>query len=245
MLPNLYRTLLFNIKAFGLLKGLKLPVYVYGKVKVYSMGKIDVKCPLRRGLITLGMNEQDVALRYSIWNNQGVIEVHGPVYINFGTKITNQGTIVFSGGNAFGYACSLIVKERLEFGHDTSMGYYSEISDTDAHYTIDVNTRKVGALTKPVYIGNFNWMGSHSYIKKGTRTPDYTIVASPNAMLCKDYCRDVEPYSILGGSPAKVIAKGKRRIYNFKNEQMVREAMRQKGEYSVSEQVNLDEFCRF
>ena len=41
---------------------------------------------------------------------------------------------------------------------------------------------------------------------KGTKTPDYTIVAS-NSLCNKDYTKEITSESIIGGTPAKLITK--------------------------------------
>ena len=246
MLPNLFRTLLFNIKAFGLLKGLKLPVYVYSKVMIYHIGRIEFKCPVSRGLITIGMNKRDEALCHTIWDNNGTIEVSGRLFINFGVKIVNQGVITFGGDNAIGSACTITIEDRLDIGHDTSFGRRTDIMDSDSHFLIDVESRTIQRNSKPIRIGNYNWFGSNTFVKKGTVTPDYLLVASPNALLCKDYS-EVAPYTIMAGSPARPIASGKRRLYNFSNERKVRNffANKQDNTYIVPPGEDLDAYCGY
>lgn len=244
MRPNIFRTLWFNLRAFGMRKGLKLPVYVYGRVKVYKMGKIDIKCPLKRGILKLGMNYDDTALPYLIWKNMGTIELHGKTWIHQGCRVMNRGVMVFDGGDIISHACVFDIRNRIEFGKNVSVGYASEFTDSDVHYMVDVESRTVKPNSRPIRIGSFNWLGSHTFVKKGTVTPDYTIVASPNAVLLKDYSKDVAPYSILAGSPACVVAQGKRRILKFRSEGRVAECFKQgNAEYVVPEGIDLDEFC--
>lgn len=244
MIPNLLYTLWFNLRAFGLRRGLQFPVYVYARVKVYHMGRIDIKCPIRRGMLKIGMNYANTALPYTIWNNQGVIELHGCTWIHHGCKLQNQGRIVFRGGDIISHACVFDIRSKIEFGKNVSVGYCSEFTDSDVHYMVDVDSRVVLPNKRPIAIGNFNWLGSHTFVKKGAVTPDYTIVASPNAVLLKDYSRVVPPYSILGGSPAHVIGHGKRRVLNFRNEIGITASFAQGNDlYTIPNEVSLDEFC--
>ena len=109
---------------------------------------------------------------------------------------------------------------------------------------VDVDNRTILPNKCPITIGNFNWLGSHTFVKKGVVTPDYTITASPNTVLLKDYSRVVPPYSILGGSPAHLIGQGKRRVLNFYNEIKVAASFAQGCDtYTVPNEVSLDEFC--
>lgn len=244
--PDILRTLWFNLRYFGLRRGLKLPVYVYSKTKVYNLGRIEFNCPLRRGILRIGMHHDNSALPYTIIDNTGTIQVHGRTYLHHGSRLTNRGQIVFHGNDIISHNCVFDIRERLEIGHDVSVGYASEITDSDMHFMVDVNDRTVRKNSAPVRIGNYNWLGSHTYIKKGGVTPDHTIVASPNALIAKDYTVDTPAYSILGGAPAKVIGQGKQRIMKFHSEAVVIEGLKQSADqvFRLDESINIDEFCK-
>ena len=242
--PDIIRTVLFNVIHFGIVKGLKFPVYLYGKVKVYDFGKVVFTCPLRRGLVRIGMNRQNTSLPYTIINNTGTIEIGGRTWIHHGCRVTNSGVVSFAGNDIISHNTVVDIRTRLEFGHDVSIGYESEFIDSDMHYMVDVETRRVYPNSSPIKIGNFNWFGSHTYVKKGTVTPDYTIVASPNALLLKDYSKDIEPYSILGGSPVKVIGHGKQRVMKFKNQGDLDFSLNTNHFVELNADIDLDEYCK-
>ncbi|MBF0174642.1 MAG: hypothetical protein HQL83_14570 [Magnetococcales bacterium] len=64
-------------------------------------------------------------------------------------------------------------------------------------------TRKVleqGEIEQQVTIGNDVWCGAHSVILSGVTVGEGTVVAAGAVVT-----RDTEPYSIVGGVPAKVI----------------------------------------
>ncbi len=244
-LPNLYYTFIFNLRVFGLRKGLQFPAYLYGRVKILNKGRIELTAPIRRGMLRIGMHHDNTALPYTILDNRGVIRIEGRTWFHHGCKITNQGTMTFHGNDIISHNTVFDITDTLEMGRNVSVGYSSEFIDTDSHFLIDVETRQVKRNHRPIKIGDFNWFGSHTYVKKGTITPAYTIVASPCALLCRDYTSQIEPYSILGGNPARVIGKGKRRIYNFRNEQMVREQteLHSDGVFTLEDGIDLDKFC--
>ncbi len=243
---NILSTLRFNIKAFGLAKGLRLPVFILGKIKMKSVGNIVVKCPLRPGLITIGVNHDTVAAPCTVFHNTGTVEVYGRVYLSFGSVFLNSGTVVFRGSNLIGKQCTFDIHQRLEIGHNVSIGYECHITDSDDHYVIDVNTHQVHRNAAPVIIGNFNWFGSNCFIKKGTITPDYLIVASPFSMLSKDYS-SLPPHTVVAGCPARPVKQGIRRIYNSREERTIAEFFRHHPEedcYQLDKDLDLDEFCR-
>ncbi|WP_305076003.1 CatB-related O-acetyltransferase [Methylosinus sp. RM1] len=55
-------------------------------------------------------------------------------------------------------------------------------------------------FVRPVKIGNDVWIGHGAFIKPGVNIGDGAVVAA-----CAVVTRDVPPYSIVGGNPAKVI----------------------------------------
>lgn len=242
---NILATLRFNIKAFGLAKGLRLPVYIYGSIKMKSIGTIRILCPIRRHLIAIGTNYDTVAAPYTVFNNTGIVEVHGKVYLNYGCVFVNRGEVVLRGNDLIGNQTTIDIFQRLDMGRNVSIGYETHISDDDHHFVVDVNTRRVHRASAPVTIGNFNWFGSNTYIKKGTITPDYLIVASPYSMLSKDYS-SLPPHTVLAGCPARPVKQGIRRIYNFDEEARIANYFRQHPEetfYKTDEQADLDEIC--
>lgn len=52
----------------------------------------------------------------------------------------------------------------------------------------------------PIHIGNDVWIGQHAQLKKGIRIGDGAVIAAGAVVT-----RDVEPYSIVGGVPARLI----------------------------------------
>lgn len=246
--PNIFRTLYFNLRAFGLRKGLKCPVYVYNKVKIYDMGRLTIKAPVTRGMIRIGLLKHNSTAPYTIWNNNGTIEFGGRVWINHGTRIKNSGTIVFRGNNILGYEVQFDIIDHIDIGRNTTIGFRSEVTDNDSHYIVDVNTREIKPNRKPIVLGNFNWITSHSYIRKGTITPDFIIVASPNSVLRKDYREEIEPYTTLAGNPLRTIGKGKLRVYNFDSEKIVNNALVGKDKpsvYTLPQDIDIVNFCAF
>lgn len=243
---NLLATLRFNIKAFGLAKGLRLPVFIYGSIRTKHIGSIHIHCPIRHRLIVIGTNHDTVAAPYTVFDNTGTIEVHGKVYINYGTAFVNKGLIVFRGNNLFGNQCDVDIHHQLDIGHDSFFGYKCQVVDSDHHYVADVNTHRVFPNGAPIKIGNFNWIGGNSFIKKGTVTPDYLIVASPCSMLSKDYS-SLPPYTVVAGCPARPVKQGIRRIYNFREELKINSFFQQHPEaeyFQYAEDADLDEICK-
>jgi acetyltransferase-like isoleucine patch superfamily enzyme len=243
---NLLATLRFNIKAFGLSRGLKLPVFIYGRIKMPHIGTIRINCPLRRGLVVIGVNHDTVVAPYTMFCNTGTVHVNGRVYFNYGTTFLNRGVVTFAGDDLIGKQCYFDIYQRLDIGYNVSIGYECHIADSDNHFVADVNTHKVHRNSSPIKIGNFNWFGSNCFIKKGTVTPDYLVLASPFSMLCKDYT-SLPAHTVMAGCPARPVKQGIRRIYNFKVEAAVRDYFQSHPEsefYQIDHHADLDAVCR-
>lgn len=239
---NIYKTLLFNFLAFGIKGALKCPVYIYRNTKIYSVGKINIECPWERGMIKIGkldLKSQGVTK----FLNKGNITVRGYVEIGGCTILENYGEIVFDGYNRIGDGSFILIREKFIVGEQIRLGFHCFVMDSDDHYTIDIETKKVARNTKPIILGKYNWIASHSYIKKGVITPDYLIVASANALLTKDYS-DLPPYSVIGGNPVRLLKSGIRRIYNKEEERNLKEYFREHVDEKIYKYDDLDDVDR-
>ena len=71
-------------------------------------------------------------------------------------------------------------------------------ADSKDHYSVPA-TRK-GLLIRPVTFGSDVWVGRDVYIKGGVTVGDGAVIAARSVVT-----RDVPPYAIVGGVPARVI----------------------------------------
>lgn len=241
---NVYKTLMFNFRAFGLKGLLKLPVYIYSNTNIYRIGKIIIDCPWERGLVRIGFLDFK-SQGITKFSNQGVIRVMGPVEVGGCSIIDNCGEILFGGSCRIADGCQVYIKTRLDFGENSRLGFHSVVMDSDDHFSFDVESRKVPRFSKPISIGKYNWIGCGSFIKKGTKTPDYMIVASANALLCKNYM-DFPPYSVVGGAPIRLIKTGIRRIFNNEHENEILNFFMSNPSadcYEIDKEIDLDQYC--
>jgi acetyltransferase-like isoleucine patch superfamily enzyme len=61
-------------------------------------------------------------------------------------------------------------------------------------------TLEIKSLNQPIEIGNDVWIGNGAYIKRGVQLGDGCIVGAKAVVT-----RDVPPYAIVGGNPARII----------------------------------------
>lgn len=94
---------------------------------------------------------------------------------------------------------------EITIGDNLLTGKWITITD-NSHGTTDVETLKIDPIKRPLYskgpvvIGNNVWIGDKATILPGVTIGDGAVIAA-NAVVTKD----VEPYTVVGGNPAKVI----------------------------------------
>lgn len=106
------------------------------------------------------------------------------------------GNNVFIGSNANFAVC------ELEIGNNVMFGPRVGIVGGDHDYTIvGVHIRDTGrGIEKPVVIEDDVWIGYNSTIMQGVTIGEGSIVAA-----CSLVTKNVEPYTIVGGVPAKLL----------------------------------------
>lgn len=241
---SIRKTLVFNYLAFGWKGIYKVPIFIYGNTNIYRVGKINIHCKMNRGLVRIGRlnfkSQGDTR-----FFNSGTINIYGPVKIEGASIFENYGKVSFYGNNVISDGSMVLIRSEFQMGIHSRLGFHGFIMDSDDHFTIDINTRKVYRNSKPIIIGAYNWFGNSTIIKKGVVTPDYLIVASTNALLTKDYT-NLPPYSVLGGMPAKVIKSGIRRVFNLHNESDIIKHFKNNPEamsFDIDSRVDLDKYC--
>jgi acetyltransferase-like isoleucine patch superfamily enzyme len=92
---------------------------------------------------------------------------------------------------------SICAQESVTIGDNTAIGNYSLIMDTDFHTIGDI-WRQPQAF--PVKIGSNVWIAARVTVLKGVTIGDGAVVATGSVVT-----KDVPPYTIVGGVPAKVL----------------------------------------
>lgn len=217
---NILLTIYINLKLFPLNIAIKFPIYVYGKWRFFDLsGKIEFTVPIRRGILLLGKNLAGFCVTgkgsLRISENAKII-VGDNVIISQGNQICiKNGAILKLNNNVkLGDFVRIICAKFIEIGAQTDITYESQVTDFNSHFIENLNTKKISTIYKPVWIGEYCWIGNRTTIMPGTILPDRTIVCS-NSLLNKNYkIQGLQMYSLIGGIPAKLINTGLKRIYN-------------------------------
>ena len=117
----------------------------------------------------------------------------------------NEDAIIKIGKNTtIGYHNFIYASEKIIIGDDCLIAPFVYIVDSNHKIDRDKKINRQPNETSPIIIGNDVWIASHVTILKGVTIGDGVVIAA-NSLVNKD----VEPYSIVGGSPAKKIGERK------------------------------------
>ena len=83
----------------------------------------------------------------------------------------------------------------MTIGDWVLIGWDVTITDTDEH-----DWPGLGRRCAPVTIGDNAWIGARSIILKGVTVGEHAVIGAGSVVT-----RDVPPYALAAGSPAKVI----------------------------------------
>lgn len=118
------------------------------------------------------------------------ISIVYPEHIHIGKKTFINGGLLKAGLNS-----------HIYIGDDCMISF-EVVMRTDAHVVNDIvmPMHEQGCIEKDIVIGNDVWLGYRSYIMPGINIGNHAIVGA-GAVVTKD----VPPYSVVGGVPAKII----------------------------------------
>lgn len=223
---NWFKTLYFNLKMLPFKDAKKLPVVFYGKHQLSGLnGKVRIgNMPICFGIAEFGNNKELVKQRLG----RCELRIDGILYINGKFQTGNDTVIIVAkgaelsigDGSYFGAKTKVICTKKITLGKGFRFGFESIISDSNYHFTINLETNKVERFQKEINISDYCWVGNRSSIMKGTNTPKYLIIAS-NSILNKDYSKTIAEYSLIGGIPAKLIKNNILRVFDSHDEREI------------------------
>lgn len=118
------------------------------------------------------------------------------------------------GNRSFIGKCLFSISERIDVGDDVMISWGATITDHDSHSTqFSLRRNDVqrwrrgikewnGISIRPVVINNKAWIGFNSIILKGVTIGEGAIVAAGSVVT-----KDVEPWTIVAGNPAKIVKR--------------------------------------
>ncbi len=240
LIVNWRVTLKLNFGKLPFRTACRLPVLVYGKLKIYDLsGRIIIHGPVCTGLIKVGRN---VDSHYSTnlpgqWTISHDLVFNGYVMISGGVTIeTFRGPIEFGRCCVVGSGVMLKSQSGIKIGDYTRIAYGCVIMDTNVHFIKNTETGVVVKATGPIRIGRNCWLNPGTVVAKNAVLPDYTITGR-NSLVNKDYSAMYASHAFITGAPAKPVSYNVQRIFSNKKERELRKYF-EENENQVSFQAS-------
>ena len=84
---------------------------------------------------------------------------------------------------------------------DVTVSQFSYLC-TAGHRIDTINEKDSGLIVAPIVIKKGSWVGTHAYIGMGVVLGEYSIIGATASVY-----KDVEPWTVVGGNPAKFIKR--------------------------------------
>ena len=152
---------------------------------------------------------------YNLQNDRNKIKIGQQTHIYGELHIFWYGGEIQIGERCFvGEYTKIWSGNRITIGHDVLISDNVHIVDTNSHemnhieraegYLNIINfghtDKQTNINTAPITIGNYAWINFNSIILKGVTIGEGAIVAAGSVVT-----KDVPPFALVGGNPAKVI----------------------------------------
>ena len=224
---SIWRTIYFNLRTQPFLQAIKLPIFIYGKVRLFILnGSVEFRdTEIKRGMVKIGINGDSFNMSdgsgfISLTSAESKIRFNGPSRIALNTKIrvVADGVLTLGKNSRIGTGASVICNGgKIEIGDYTGVTWGCVVMNSSFHNIYDSNKGGYIKPTRDIHIGSFCWIGNRSTIYAGAYVPNYTICAA-TSYINKNF-KEFEGSKItLGGTPAKKIGEGVSRVFSPKLE---------------------------
>jgi acetyltransferase-like isoleucine patch superfamily enzyme len=124
------------------------------------------------------------------------------VHLGDGTKLrAHEGTLTIGDKVVFGADTRVNCQLDIEIGAATLVADWVYIADFDHRFDVlDMPIKDQGIAKLPVRIGPDVWLGTKCTVTRGVRIGSGSVVGAHAVVT-----RDVPPYSVVGGVPARVL----------------------------------------
>ena len=136
------------------------------------------------------------------WRNV-VLKVFG-ARIGRGSKVSSSAEIwapwnlTIGDYTAIGFKAIIYNPGKIELGSKVVISQYSYLCSA-SHDITDSNNR---LITNPIHIESFAWVAAGAFVGMGVTVGEGAVVGARAAVF-----KDVEPWTVVGGNPAKFIKK--------------------------------------
>lgn len=227
---NPVRTIYFNFRTLPFSIAIKLPIFIYGRVRFFILnGKVVFKdTPIKTGMVKIGINADSFALFdhsgfIHLGSKHSVLVFKGPASISVNSKIRvcANGEICLGKYAYIGAGVRIVCNgQNIDIGEYTRIAFETVIMNSGFHHVYNVNKQSITRTTRSIIIGKYSWIGNRSSIAAGAALKDFSIVCS-GSLINRDYTISDGENPMLGGVPAKIIGYGFKRIFSPKHEKEI------------------------
>lgn len=108
----------------------------------------------------------------------------------------------------------LLLKDTVEIGRNSTIAYQATIlTSANPHGPHNKLSKLYPAMTAPVNIGDNVWIGARAVLLPGVSIGECSVVAAGAVVT-----RDVPPYALVAGVPAKVVKRFEKIVFLQSNE---------------------------
>ena len=120
---------------------------------------------------------------------------------DFATVNNGMGDVIIGNRTRIGIGC--VVIGPVQVGDDVLMAQNIILSGMNHGYeNVDIPIRLQTATKKPIEIENDVWIGANSIIVSGIKIGIHCVIAGGSVVT-----KDVAPFTVVGGNPARVIKR--------------------------------------
>lgn len=213
---SIWKTLFFNFYMLPFSQAIKFPVIITKNVRFYNLsGKVIlISSKINPGTVRFGFFGEDTMH----WSSQKtLLKIEGTLFlgnkIHFANGIiirVEKGALLTIENNISISNCTKIIcYKNIIIKENSRIAWECQIIDTSFHYIRNIIDKSYGSLNDSIIIGTNNWIGNRVSIMKGSKTPDFCIVASGSLINKK---LDVPNYSLVAGTPVHLIRKDVYRV---------------------------------
>ncbi len=218
---NIWRTIYFNFRTLPFSQAIKLPVFIYGRIRFLLNGTVVFNnCEVKRGMVKIGK----VSDCFSLSERAGFIQLaspssklvfNGKAKIGVNAKIRAVDGSIYLGNEVFFGSDVRIIANGADvhIGDHSRIAFETNIINSGFHYVYNSAKGCYGNCNRDIRIGEYNWIGNRTSVAAGTITKSHTIVCS-NSLIGKNYSTIEAEYPMIAGIPAKLIASGMKRVFS-------------------------------